>query len=80
MTISSTTQKLQYDCDGVTTTFNYTFKIWDDSDLDVIITSAGEVETQLTLTTDYKLQARAWTLGEPSFLLIRLPMRPADRH
>lgn len=53
MTISSTTQKLQYDCDGVTTTFNYTFKIWDDSDLDVIITSAGGVETQLTLTTDY---------------------------
>ena len=41
MTISSTTQKLQYDCDGVTTTFNYTFKIWDDSDLDVIITPVG---------------------------------------
>ena len=53
MTISSTTMKLQYDCDGSTATFNYTFKIFDDSDLDVIITTAGGVETQLTLTTDY---------------------------
>ncbi|MFA5706374.1 MAG: hypothetical protein WDA41_08485 [Candidatus Neomarinimicrobiota bacterium] len=53
MTISSTTQKLQYACNGSTATFNYTFKIFDDSDLDVIITTAEGVETQLTLTTDY---------------------------
>lgn len=53
MTISSTTQKLQYACNGSTATFNYTFKIFDDSDLDVIITTARGVETQLTLTADY---------------------------
>lgn len=53
MTISSTTMKLQYDCDGATSTFNYTFKIFEDSDLKVIVTDSDGEETTLTLTTDY---------------------------
>ena len=53
MTISSTTMKLTYDCDGSEDTFNYTFKIFDDSDLKVIVTDSYGEETVLTLTTDY---------------------------
>ena len=45
--------KLQYDCDGATSTFNYTFKIFEDSDLKVIVTDSDGEETTLTLTTDY---------------------------
>ena len=37
MTISSTTVKNSYNGDGSTTTFSYTFKIFANSDLQVII-------------------------------------------
>ena len=50
MTISSTTVKNSYSGDGSTTTFNYTFKIFADSDLQVIIRSAAGTETVKTIT------------------------------
>ena len=53
MTISSTTVKNSYSGDGSTTTFNYTFKIFADSDLQVIIRSAAGTETVKTITTHY---------------------------
>ena len=53
MTISSTTVKNSYSGDGSTTTFNYTFKIFADSDLQVIIRDASATETVKTLTTHY---------------------------
>ena len=53
MTISSTTVKNSYSGDGSTTTFNYTFKIFADSDLQVIIRSSTGTETVKTITTHY---------------------------
>lgn len=53
MTISSETMKVSYAASGVTTSYAYTFKIFDDDELDVIVTDANGAETELTLTTDY---------------------------
>ena len=53
MTISSTTVKNSYNGDGSTATFTYTFKIFANTDLQVIIRSALGTETVKTLTTHY---------------------------
>jgi len=53
MTISSTNTKDQHNGNGSATSFNYTFKILDQSHLEVIKTSTTGVDTTLTITTDY---------------------------
>ena len=53
MTISSTTVKNSYSGNGTLNTFNYTFKIFADADLQVIIRDATATETVKTLTTHY---------------------------
>ena len=53
MTISSTTVKNSYSGNGTLDTFNYTFKVFADADLQVIIRSAAGTETVKTLTTHY---------------------------
>ena len=53
MTISSTTVRNSYSGDASTTTFSYTFKIFADSDIQVIIRSANGTETTKTITTHY---------------------------
>lgn len=53
MTISSTTSRMDYSGNGVTTIFPYTFKVFDASHLVVVKTDAAGVETTLVLTTDY---------------------------
>ena len=53
MTISSTTVKNSYSGNGTLDTFNYTFRIFADSDLQVIIRDASATETVKTLTTHY---------------------------
>jgi len=53
MTISSTTVRNSYSGDGSTDTFNYTFKIFADTDLQVIIRSSTATETVKILTTHY---------------------------
>jgi hypothetical protein len=53
MTISSTTVKNSYLGNGTLDTFNYTFKVFADSDLEVIIRDASATETVKTLTTHY---------------------------
>jgi len=55
MTISSTTVKNSYSGDGSTTTFSYTFKIFAESDLQVIIRSSTGIETTKTITTHYTI-------------------------
>jgi hypothetical protein len=55
MTVSSTTTKNSYSGDGSTTTFAYTFKIFADADLTVILRSAAGTETVQTLTTNYSV-------------------------
>ncbi len=53
MTISSTTVKNSYSGNSSTTNFAYTFKIFADSDLVVIIRSSTGTETTKSLTTHY---------------------------
>ena len=54
MTVSSTTTKNSYSGDGSTTVFAYTFKIFDDDDVSVIVrTDATGSETVKTKTTHY---------------------------
>jgi len=53
MTISTTTIKNSYSGNGSTSAFNYTFKITDQDDIDVIIRSANGTETTKTITTHY---------------------------
>ena len=53
MTVSSTTVKNSASGDGSTTGFTYSFKIFADTDLEVIIRSSTGTETVKTLTTHY---------------------------
>ncbi len=53
MTVSSTTVKNSYSGNGSNDTFVYGFKIFADTDLEVIIRSATGTETIKTLTTHY---------------------------
>ena len=53
MTISSTTVKNSYSGNSSTTVFAYTFKIFANTDLQVIIRSSTGTETVKTLTTHY---------------------------
>ena len=53
MTVSSTTVKNSYSGNSSTTAFAYSFKIFADTDLQVIIRSSTGTETTKTLTTHY---------------------------
>jgi hypothetical protein len=53
MTVSSTTVKNSYSGNSSTTVFAYSFKIFADSDLQVIIRSSTGTETTKSLTTHY---------------------------
>jgi hypothetical protein len=53
MTVSSSTNRISYNGNGATTVFAYTFKIFDQDDLTVIIRSAAGTETVKIITSDY---------------------------
>jgi len=53
MTVSTDLIKVSYSGDDSTTVFAYTFKVFDEDDLVVIIRDANGVETTKTITTDY---------------------------
>jgi microcystin-dependent protein len=53
MTVSSETNKVSYNGGGGVVTFPYTFKIFADEDLLVVIRDADGVETTQALTSDY---------------------------
>ena len=54
MTVSSTTTKVSYSGDGTTSAFAYSFKIFNDSDLVVIVrTDSTGAEVTKTINTDY---------------------------
>jgi hypothetical protein len=52
-TVSTTTTRIQYSCNGSTTNFTYPFKVYEDDDLDVFKTDSSNVETTLILNTEY---------------------------
>jgi len=53
MTVSTQNQLNSYSGDGNVTSFAYQFKIFEDSDLEVIVRDSNGVETVQTLTTHY---------------------------
>lgn len=63
MTVSTTTNKVSYAGNGSTTAFAFTFRIFAEADLRVIVRDANGVETVQTLTTHYTISASPWTSG-----------------
>lgn len=64
MTVATTTNKITYTCDGATQDFPYTFKIFANADLEVILKEiATGVETTLTLTTHYAVTGAGDSAG-----------------
>jgi hypothetical protein len=55
--VETTINKVQYDCDGVETDFDFTFKIFNKTDIRVIIADTDGVETELTYITDFSVHA-----------------------
>ena len=53
MTVSSSTNRVSYAGNGSTTVFPYTYKIFDEDDLTVIVRAANGTETVKTITSDY---------------------------
>lgn len=53
MTISSETNRNQYEGNGSTTVFPYTFKIYDEDNIQVVFTDTAGTEAILVLNTDY---------------------------
>jgi len=53
MTVSSSTNKVSFNGDGSTTVFAYSFKVFDESDLTVILRASDGTETTQTITTNY---------------------------
>lgn len=64
MTVSSTTTKNSYSGDGSTTVFSYTFKIFDEDDIAVILRDdTTGTETTQTITTHYSVSGVGSTGG-----------------
>lgn len=53
MTVSSENKRDQYTCNGVLTVFPYTFRVLDETHIQVILTDTDGDETTLVLNTDY---------------------------
>ncbi len=53
MTLSSLTNRVSYTGNGAVDTYAYTFRIFSNTDLLVTVRDTDDVETTLTLTTDY---------------------------
>jgi hypothetical protein len=73
MTISSTIVKNSYNGNGSTRTFTYTFKIFQDSDLQVIIRSANGTEIVKTLNTHYTVAGAGSSNGGSITFIQNLP-------
>lgn len=63
MTLSSATSRVSYTGNGAVDTYAYTFKIFDQDDLLVTVKDTDDVETTLTITTDYTVSGVGNTAG-----------------
>lgn len=55
MTVAAETNRIPYSCNGALVNFDFAFKIFDETDLAVILTDSDGIETTLTLTTHYSV-------------------------
>jgi hypothetical protein len=63
MSLSTTTRRNDYTGNGSNSVYAYSFKIFSQSDLQVTVRSTDDVETTLTLTTDYTVSSVGSTSG-----------------
>ena len=64
MTVSVTTNKTSYACNGSTVAFDFTFPIFATSEIVVAVRNdAAGTDTILTETTDYSVSTAPWTSG-----------------
>jgi len=63
MSISSATNRVDYTGNGATDTYNYTFRIFNEADLEVTVRDTSDVETTLALSTDYTVTGVGSTGG-----------------
>lgn len=61
-TVSSTTSKVQYSCNGVATVYAYTFRVISSDEVKAIVTTSG-VDTDLTYSTEYTVSGAGATGG-----------------
>ncbi len=57
MSVTSSTSRVQYNCNNSTVAFPFTFGVGSSSEIQVILTSSAGVETVLTETTHYSVAA-----------------------
>jgi len=57
MSVVATYTPAQYNCNGSTTEFPFTFGVGESSEIEVVLTDAGGMETVLTETTHYTVSA-----------------------
>ena len=70
MTISTTTSRISYNGNGVTTVFAFPYRFLANGDLVVLAVSAAGVETVKTLTTDYTLTGAGDDAGGSVTMLV----------
>ena len=70
MTISTTTSRISYNGNGVTTVFAFPYRFLADGDLVVLSVSAAGVETTKVLTTDYTLTGAGDDAGGSVTMLV----------
>jgi len=69
MSLSSTTSRISYTGNGAVSTYSYTFKVFSQSDLLVTVRDTSDVETTLTIATDYTVTGVGDTGGGSVFLV-----------
>ena len=74
MTVSSSTSRVQFNGNGSTTVFAYSFKIFDQDDLTVIVRSATGTETVKTITMHYTVSG----VGNPGGGNVTMLTAPAS--
>ena len=62
-TVSTTSSRIQYNCDGATVAYIYDFKIYEDNDIDVVTADSSLSEATLILNTDYTVSGAGDTGG-----------------
>lgn len=61
MTVATTSRKVQYDCDGSTYEFDFSFPVQEEEDIAVIVTDSDGNETALSLTSDFEVSSASGT-------------------
>ena len=79
MTITTAPARNEYTANAGQTIFNYTFKIFSDTDLNVYITPQGEdFNDSLYLTTDYAVDPSGIHNEDGGFITLTTPTNQAD--